>query len=170
MCLQSRFHQIFPFSGKNMVNWGWCGGPIFFPIGILIFLLLKGPYKSPKLQHKTLLGETAHFGFCTPKIVFFRGEYAYFCYLGAHAKFQHCTTSPSGRNSPFRLLSAQNKLFWEAREGHRHFLHSPFCRAEGLCQHAAIRREGGRLMDQSEWSGQSKARLWLVSIYRSQGV
>ena len=43
------------------------------------------------------MGETAHFGFCPPKIGFFRGvggvpkiifslESSYFCDLGAHAK------------------------------------------------------------------------------------
>ena len=44
---------------------------------------------------QTLLGETAHFGFCPPKIGFFRGvvpekkiplKSSYFCYLVAHAK------------------------------------------------------------------------------------
>ncbi len=51
-----------------------------------------------KTVAQALLGETAHFGFCPPKIGFFRGvggvpeicfslESSYFCELGAHAKF-----------------------------------------------------------------------------------
>ena len=40
-----------------------------------------------------------------------------FCYLGADGKFQNCSTNPSGRNSPFRHLSAQNRLFKGARGG-----------------------------------------------------
>ena len=46
---------------------------------------------------------------------------SYFCYLGAHATFQNCRTNPSGRNGPFRLFSAQNRLFWGARGGPRNF-------------------------------------------------
>ena len=40
-CLQSLFHQISPFSGQKMVNWGcrWDSPNIFF-IGFLIILLL----------------------------------------------------------------------------------------------------------------------------------
>ena len=68
-------------------------------------------------------GRNSPFHFCPPKIGFLRGyggvteffssslEFSYFCYLGAHAKFQNCSTNPFGRNSPFRLLSAQNQLF-----------------------------------------------------------
>ena len=37
------------------------------------------------------------------------------------AKFQNCSTNPSGRNSPFRLFFAQNRLFWGARGGPRNF-------------------------------------------------
>ena len=59
-----------------------------------------------KTVAQTLLGETAHFGFCPPKIGFFRGvggvseicfslESSYFCELGAHAKFQNPMTPPS---------------------------------------------------------------------------
>ena len=50
-----------------------------------------------KILRHPLLGETAHFGFCPPKIGFFRGlggvpeiffslESSYFCELGPHAK------------------------------------------------------------------------------------
>ena len=60
-----------------------------------------------KTVAQALLGETAHFGFCPPKIgliegvggvpeIFFSLECSYFCELGAHAKFQNCSTSPSG--------------------------------------------------------------------------
>ena len=63
----------------------------------------------------TLLVKTAHFSFCPPKIGFFRGvggvpeidfplKSSYFCYVGAHAKFQNCSINLSGRNSPFRLF------------------------------------------------------------------
>ena len=149
-CLQSRFHQISPFSGQNRVNWGCRGdSPNIFFFGFLIFLLLRSSCKISKLQNKpfwekqpisafvrpksaflgglggspkfyfhwnpnifvtqeplqhfktveqTLLGETAHFGFCPPKIGFFGGlggvpeiffslESSYFCELRAHAKF-----------------------------------------------------------------------------------
>ncbi len=93
------------------------GSQIFFSIGILIFLLL-----SSKTVAQTLLGETAHFGICPPQIGFFWGpggvpkilfslESYFFSYLGAPPKFQNCSTNPSGRNSPFWLLSAQNRLF-----------------------------------------------------------
>ena len=75
-----------------------------------------------KTVAQTLLGETAHFGFCPPKIGFFGGlggvpeiffslESSYFCYLGAPVKFQNCNTNPFGRNSPFWLLNTQNRLF-----------------------------------------------------------
>jgi len=60
-----------------------------------------------KTVAQALLGETAHFGFCPPKIgliegvggvpeIFFSLECSHFCELGAHAKFQNCSTSPSG--------------------------------------------------------------------------
>ena len=69
------------------------------------------------LQHP-LLGQTAHFGVCPPKIGFFRGlgvvpkfsppvESYYFCELGVHAKFQNCSTNISRRNGPFWLLFAK---------------------------------------------------------------
>ncbi len=49
-CLQSRFHQISPFSGRNTVNWGCRGdSPNIFFIGFLIFLLLRSPWKISKL-------------------------------------------------------------------------------------------------------------------------
>ena len=48
-------------------------------------------------------------------------ESLYFCYLGAHAKFQKCSANPFGRNSPFQLLSTQNRLFWGAWGGPRNF-------------------------------------------------
>ena len=75
-----------------------------------------------KTVAQTLLGETAHLGICPPKIGFFRGlggvpeicfslESYCFCELGAHAEFENFSTSPSGRNGPFWLLSAQNRLF-----------------------------------------------------------
>ena len=72
-----------------------------------------------KTVEQTLLGEIAHFGFCPPKIGLFGGawggvpkilfslESKFFSYLGATAKFQNCSTNPSGRNSPFWLLTAQ---------------------------------------------------------------
>ena len=55
-----------------------------------------------KTVAQTLLGETAHFGFCPPKIGFFRGvggvpkicfslESSYFCELGALAKKSYDT-------------------------------------------------------------------------------
>ena len=58
-----------------------------------------------KILRHPLLGQTAHFGFCPPKIGFFRGlggvpgiffplESSYFCDLGAHAKNQNPTTPP----------------------------------------------------------------------------
>ena len=60
-----------------------------------------------KTVAQALLGETAHFGFCPPKIgliegvggvpeIFFSLESSYLCYLGAHAKIQNPTTIPSG--------------------------------------------------------------------------
>ena len=49
-CLQSRFHQISPFSGQTRVNWGCSGNsPNVFFIGFLIFLLLRSPWKIPNL-------------------------------------------------------------------------------------------------------------------------
>ena len=85
-----------------------------------------------KTVAQTLLGETAHFGFCPPKIGVFRGlggvpkifsslESSYFCELGVHAQFQNCSTNPSGRNGQFKLLSIQNRLFGGARGGPRNF-------------------------------------------------
>ena len=104
-CLQSRFHQVSPFTGRNRVNSGCRGDPsnMFF-IGFRIFLLLRRPWEIPKLAfggpggspkfyfhwnpnifvtqeplqnfktlEQTLLGETAHFCFCPPKIGFFGG-------------------------------------------------------------------------------------------------
>ena len=61
--------------------------------------------KNFKTVAQTLLEETAHFGFCSPKIGLFRGvggvpefffslECSYFCELGAHAKNQNPTTPP----------------------------------------------------------------------------
>ena len=115
-CLQSQFHQISPFSGQYRLKWGYRGDPpkIFF-IGFL-------PMQNSKTVTQILLGETAHFSFCPPQIACFRGvggfpeiifslDSSYFCYLGVHAKFQNCSTNPSGRNGPFWLLSAQNRLF-----------------------------------------------------------
>ena len=63
-----------------------------------------------KTVAQALLGETAHFGFCPPKIGFFRGlggaakiyfllESSYFCYLGTHAKIWNPTINP------YRVLS-----------------------------------------------------------------
>ena len=49
-CLQSRFHQISPFSGQNRVNWGCRGdSPNIFFIGFLILFLLRSPWKISKL-------------------------------------------------------------------------------------------------------------------------
>ena len=70
----------------------------------------------------TLPGETVHFGFCLPKIGFFSLESSSLCYLGAQAKFQNCSTNPSGRNSPFRLFSAKNRLLGGAWGGPRNFI------------------------------------------------
>ena len=46
------------------------------------------------------------------------------------------------------------------------FLHSPFCRAEGLCQQTAIKvhHHRGKMLkiDQSEWSRWIDTALWLV--------
>ena len=80
-----------------------------------------------KTVAQTFLGETAHFGFFPHKIgflgglgvvpeIFFSFESSYFCELGSHAKFQNCSTNPSGRNSTYRLLSVQNQLFVELGE------------------------------------------------------
>ena len=77
--------------------------------------------KNFKTVAQTLLGETANFGFCLPKIGFLGGlggvpeifislESSYFCYLGAPVKVQNCSTNLSGRNGQFRLLSAQNRV------------------------------------------------------------
>ena len=55
-------------------------------------------------------------------VLFFPLESSYFCYLGADGKFQNCSIKLSGRNSPFRLLSAQNRLFWGAWGGPRNFI------------------------------------------------
>ena len=99
--LQSRF-QIFPPTTHKTYQ--------KFQNSTTIFEFLSHPH------------ETARFGFCPSKIGFFRGaggvpeifpplDSSYFCYFGAHAKFQTRSTNPSGRNSPFRLLSAQNRLF-----------------------------------------------------------
>ena len=85
-----------------------------------------------KTVPQTLLGETAHFGFCPPKIGFFGGawggpqnfifiEILIFCYLGAPAKFQNGNTKPSGRNCTYWLLSAPNWLFWGAWGGPPYF-------------------------------------------------
>ena len=85
-----------------------------------------------KTLPQTLLGGTAHLGFCAPKIGLIEGvggvpeffsplESSYFCELGAHAKFQNCSTSSSGWNGPFWLLSAQNRVNWGGRGGPRIF-------------------------------------------------
>ena len=132
--LQSRFHQIFPFSSQNKVNWGNRGDhPKIFFIEILIFLLFRTPCKISKLKHKPFWEKQPISAFVRSKSAFLGGqggspkfffslESSYFCQLGAHAKFQNCSTNPSGRNSPFRLLSAQNRLFWGARAGPQFFL------------------------------------------------
>ena len=78
--------------------------------------------ENSKTVTQTLLGETAHFGFCTPKIgfflvFFFSLDSSYFCFLGVHAKLQNCSANPSEKNSPFWLLPAQNRLFGGARGG-----------------------------------------------------
>ena len=75
------------------------GAPKFFflPWNPIIFVSKKH-MKIFKTVAQTLLGETAHFSFCPPKIGFFRGvrgvpeicfslESSYFCEIGAHAKF-----------------------------------------------------------------------------------
>ena len=70
--------------------------PIFFHCNPNIFVTQE-PLQNFKTVAQTLLGETAHFGFCPPKIGFFRGvwgfpeiffplESSYFCDLGAHIK------------------------------------------------------------------------------------
>ena len=67
-CLQSRFHQISPIFGQNRVYLGCRGdSPNIFFIRFLIFLLLRSLQNSKTLA-QTLLGDTAHFGFCPPKI------------------------------------------------------------------------------------------------------
>ena len=58
--------------------------------------------------------------FGVPQIFFSLYSY-YFRYLGAHSKLQNCSTNRSRRNSPFRLLSAPNRLFQGARGGPRIF-------------------------------------------------
>ena len=101
---------------------GGRGGNLnFFSDWNVIFLVTQEPMQNFKTVAQTLLGETAHFGFCPPKIGFCRGfwgseifsplESSYLCYLGAHAKFWNGSFNTSGRNSPFWLLSAQNQLF-----------------------------------------------------------
>ena len=81
-CLQSRFHQISPFSSQNRVNWGFRGdSPNIFYIGFLIFFFVtQEPMQNSKTVAQTLMGETAHFGFCSPKIGFLGG-------LGGSSKF-----------------------------------------------------------------------------------
>ena len=75
-CLQSRFHQISPFSGQNRVNWGCRGdSPNIFFIGFLIFLLLRSPCKIPIFRWVVGVPE-----------FFLSLESSYLCYLGAHAK------------------------------------------------------------------------------------
>ena len=62
--------------------------------------------QNSKTLAQTLLGEAAHFGFCSPKIgllrgvggvpeIFFLLESSDFCELGAHSKFLNPTTIPS---------------------------------------------------------------------------
>ena len=112
--------EISPFSAQNRLFWGARGGPRnFFFIGIFIFLLLRSPCKKLKSYDKPLYGfEQRHQQqdkkkkINLPKIVAygtFRRKSSYFCFLGAHATFQNCRTNSSGRNGPFRLLSAQNR-------------------------------------------------------------
>ena len=63
------------------------------------------------LQHP-LLGKTAHFAFCPPKIGFFRGlggvpeiffslESSYFCYLGAPVNFKTVIQTLLGETANF---------------------------------------------------------------------
>ena len=63
-CLQSRFHQISPFSGQNRVDWGYIAHFGICPPKIGFFRGLGG----------------------VPEICFSL-ESSYFCEIGAHAKF-----------------------------------------------------------------------------------
>ena len=67
--------------------------------------------QNSKTVAQTLLGETAHFGLCPPKIGFFGGpggvpekkfplESSYFCELGANAKNKNPTTPPHAILAP----------------------------------------------------------------------
>ena len=73
--------------------------------------------QNSKTVAQTLLGETANFGFCPPKIGFFRGvkgvpeicfslESSYFCDLGAHAILQNYSTNPSFSVNSVKVLAA----------------------------------------------------------------
>ena len=112
------------------------GGPPEIFIGILLFLLLRSPCKNLKFydnpfwcksrgrSHNNNHKRKKYLKFpLAPMEVSlpvsggvpqknFPLDSSYFCYLGAHAKFQNCSTNPSRRNSPFWPFSAQNRLFW----------------------------------------------------------
>ncbi len=73
-CLQSRFHKFPHFPVKIGLIGGIEGIPqISFSLIPNIFDT-KEPMQNSKTVAHILLVETAHFGFCPPKIGFFRGQ------------------------------------------------------------------------------------------------
>ena len=64
----------FGYFHQNRLFWGVWGGPRnFIFMEILIFFVTEEPLQNFKTVAQTLLGETAHFGFCPPKIGFLGG-------------------------------------------------------------------------------------------------
>ena len=77
-----------------------------------------------KAVAQTLLEQTAHFVFCPPQIGFFGGpggvpeilfslESKYFCYLGAPAKFQNCSTNPSADMQKTFIKITKLRNIWD---------------------------------------------------------
>ena len=109
LCLQSQFHQISPFSGQNRVNWGCVGGiPKYLFVWIPNIFVTQEPIQNSQTVAQTLMGETAHFSFCSPQIGFFKGV------GGGHPKiFFIGIFIFLLLRSPCKILKLQHKPFWE---------------------------------------------------------
>ena len=100
LCLSRKYLILADFPVKIGLNGGQGGvPPIFFLMGILLFMLLgslSGIYF--KIAHFLVkIGLIGRVGGVTE--ILFSWESSYFCYLGAHAKIQNPSCLLSGRKA-----------------------------------------------------------------------